>query len=147
MKKKSLRGGMGKQSIIEQTTKKNMTSIQIYLRSDIRTDLLQGIISCRSTTSLSSNNYYNYRAALIGEVILRNSQRAGVAIGLRASEVDSTKSGEILKIIVHSHKKGKIKPAVLFMKNIAKKAMKNFKKSNFTESVYRRVRRSLLTFL
>ena len=68
MKKKSLREGMTKQRIIEQTTKKNMASIQICLRSDIRTDLLQGIISCRSTTSLSSNYYYNYGAALIGEV-------------------------------------------------------------------------------
>ena len=52
-----------------------MDSIQTYLTSDIRTDLLQGIIRCGSTSVLSSNDYYKYRAALIGEVILRNSQR------------------------------------------------------------------------
>ena len=123
MKKKSLRVGIDKRRIIEHPTKKNMASIQTYLISD-----LLGIINCGSTTSLSSNDYYKYRAALIREVILRNSQRAGVVIGLRASEVDSAKSGEILKIVVHNHKTGKIKPAVLFMKNIAKEAMLNSKK-------------------
>ena len=96
--------------------------------SDIRTDLLQGIINCGPSTLLSNSDYYRYRAALIGEVILRNSQRAGVAIGLRTSEVNTKESDNILKIVVHDHKTSKIKPAVIFMKTIAKEAMLNFKK-------------------
>ena len=99
------------------------------------TYLLQGIISCRSTTSLSSNDYYNYRASLIGEVTLRNWQRAGVVIGLRASEVDSTKSGEILKIIVHSHKTGKIKTSSTVHEEHRKRSDEELQKSNFNESV------------
>ena len=71
-----------KRRIVEQETMKNIHWIEEYLTSDIRTDLLQGIISCGPTTVLSNQDYYRYRAVLIGEVILRNSQRAGVAIGL-----------------------------------------------------------------
>ena len=50
-----------------------------------------------------------------------------MAIGLRTSEVYLQNFEEVLKIVVHNHKTGKIKPAVLFMKDIAKQAMLNFK--------------------
>ena len=127
LKKKMHRQNIDKRRKIEHDTDTNIESIQMYLSSEIRTDLLNGIIQYNPKVKLSKNDYYKYRAALIGEIIFRNSQRAGVAIGLRTSEVKSGKSnGDVLKIVVHEHKTGKIKPAVIFMEESAKEAILSF---------------------
>ena len=77
---------------------------------------------------LTHYTYYKHRAVLIGEIIYRNAQRTGVATGMKISEVeDSEMCGNIRKIKVFQHKTGKTKPAVVFLDELASKAMMHFK--------------------
>ena len=112
----------------EHSTSTNICTIRSYLKSKIRTNILQAIVDYRSSMPLTVPQYYNFRAILIGEIIFRNAQRSGVACGIMISEVDAAKQqGETMRITIYNHKTGKIKPAVIFFENLAGKALSNFR--------------------
>ena len=84
--------------------------LQIYLTSQVKYELLQGIINYDIQTKILQYLYNNYGAALVGEVILRNAQRTGVVLVMRQSEVKvPIWYSNLLKITVYNHKTGKLK--------------------------------------
>ena len=112
---------------IEQVTHTNIQEIKSYLTSNIRQTLLKSLGNYTPEIVLSKNDYYKYRAVLIGEIIFRSAQRAGVVCGMRRSEVSAAEMvQECLKIAVFSHKTGKLKPAVVFLEKLASKAILQF---------------------
>lgn len=75
----------------------------MYLTSQDRPDLLQRIMDYDVGTEISQNLYYNYRAALVGEVIFRNAQRSGT----RYETMRSTGCGMTVRftqITIYNHK-------------------------------------------
>ena len=82
--------------------------LRIYFSSQVRFDLLQGIINHDTRTKMTQNSYYTYRVVLVGEVIYRNAQRTGLVLGMRRSEVKvAVWQSNLLKITVYDHKTGK----------------------------------------
>ena len=125
----SKRENIDKRRKSEHETPNNISCIEKYLTSNIRAELLQGILNHSKDIKISQQKYFNYRAALIGEVIYRSAQRSGVIHGMKKEEVANAKfHGENLKIIVYEHKNGKLKPAVVFLEKLASEAFIKFLK-------------------
>ena len=100
--------GTEREHIQEKAYRANIQEIKSYLTSNIRLSLLKTLGNYTPEKVLTKNEYYKYRAVLIGEIIFRSAQRAGVVSGMRRSEVSAAEMvQESLKIAVFSHKTGK----------------------------------------
>ena len=101
---------------------------QSYLTSNIRLNILKTFSDYTPEKVLTKNEYYKYRAVMVGEIIFRSAQRAGIVCGIRRSEVSAAEMvQESLNITVFNYKTGKLKPAVVFLEKLSSKAILNSK--------------------
>ena len=78
----SKRENIDKRRQTQHETIDNIDKIETYLSSKVRENLLRGIALFHKSTKIGKQDY-NYRAALIGEVIFRSAERSGVVLGMK----------------------------------------------------------------
>ena len=128
LKKMAKRENIDKRRLTQHETTTNIDIIEKYLSSNTRENILKGIIEFNPASKIRKGCYYNYRAALIGEVIFRSAQRSGVVHGIKKNEVVNAEihTNSNTKIIVFEHKTGKLRPAVVFLEKTAATAFAKF---------------------
>ena len=87
--------------------------------------MLKAIVDFKPEFELKRQNYNNYRAVLIGEIVYRSAQRVGVAHGLRKVEVANAQM-QNEQLIIYQHKTGKLKPAIVYLEKLSSQAFLNF---------------------
>ena len=79
------RENIDKRRDTQHETTTNIEILEKYLSSNARENLLKAIIEFNPAFKIGKADYYNNRAALIGEVIFRSAQRSGVVHGIKKS--------------------------------------------------------------
>ena len=74
------RESVEKRRTTEHSTSSNIITIEKYLSSKVRENMLRAIVECNKN-KITQREYYEFRAALIGEIIFRNAQQSGVILG------------------------------------------------------------------
>ena len=127
LKKKCKRENVDKRRQTLQETTDNIEKIEKYLSSKVRENLLRRVANFQSATTIIKQEYYNYRAVLIGEIVFRSAQRSGVVSGMRKNEVITALEQDSQgKIVVFEHKTGKLRPGVVFLESLATVAFRNY---------------------